>query len=72
MINHRRGKSCGKAGQKAPLEIASRFPLSHRTNNKINPYHPNQTGHFVCYENRTSLTMSALSNYFCAHFGVHS
>ena len=27
MINHRRGKSCGKAGQKAPLEIASRFPL---------------------------------------------
>jgi hypothetical protein len=24
------------------LEIASRFPLSHRPNNKTNPYHPNQ------------------------------
>ena len=30
----RRAKSCGKAGQKAPLEIASRFPLSHSHNNK--------------------------------------
>ena len=29
MTNHRRVKSCGKAGQKTPLEIASRFPLSH-------------------------------------------
>ena len=29
MIHHRRGKSCGKAGHKAPLEIASRLPLSH-------------------------------------------
>jgi len=29
MKNRRRGKSCGKAGQKTPLEIASRFPLSH-------------------------------------------
>ena len=29
MTNDRRGKSCGKAGQKAPLEIAKRFSLSH-------------------------------------------
>jgi hypothetical protein len=29
VTNHRRVKSCGKAGQKTPLEIASRFPLSH-------------------------------------------
>jgi hypothetical protein len=29
VTNHRRAKSCGKAGHKAPLEIASRFPLSH-------------------------------------------
>ena len=28
MTNHRRVKSCGKAGQKTPLEIAPRFPLS--------------------------------------------
>jgi len=29
----RRAKSCGKDGQKTPLEIASRFPLSHSFNN---------------------------------------
>lgn len=29
MTNRRRVKSCGKAGHKTPLEIASRFPLSH-------------------------------------------
>jgi hypothetical protein len=29
MKNRRRVKSCGKAGHKTPLEIASRFPLSH-------------------------------------------
>jgi hypothetical protein len=29
VTNHRRVKSCGKAGQKTPLEIAPRFPLSH-------------------------------------------
>lgn len=29
MKNRRRVKSCGKAGQKTPLEIASRFLLSH-------------------------------------------
>ena len=29
-------KSCGKAGRKTPLEIASRFPLSHSfRNNKL-------------------------------------
>jgi hypothetical protein len=26
---NRQARSCGKDGQKAPLEIASRFPLSH-------------------------------------------
>jgi hypothetical protein len=30
---NRRAKSCGKDGQKTPLEIASRFPLSHSFNN---------------------------------------
>ena len=29
MTTYRRVKSCGKAGHKSPLEIASRFPLSH-------------------------------------------
>jgi hypothetical protein len=29
----RRAKSCGKDGQRTPLEIASRFPLSHSVNN---------------------------------------
>jgi hypothetical protein len=29
----RRAKSCGKDGQRTPLEIASRFPLSHSFNN---------------------------------------
>jgi len=29
----RRAKSCGKDGQKTPLEIAPRFPLSHSFNN---------------------------------------
>jgi hypothetical protein len=29
----RRAKSCGKDGQTTPLEIASRFPLSHSFNN---------------------------------------
>jgi len=28
-----RAKSCGKDGQRTPLEIASRFPLSHSFNN---------------------------------------
>jgi len=30
---NRQGESCGKDGQKTPLEIASRFPLSHSFNN---------------------------------------
>jgi len=30
---NRRAKSCGKDGQRTPLEIASRFPLSHSFNN---------------------------------------
>ena len=29
MKNHRRAKSCGKAGQKAPWKSQERFPLSH-------------------------------------------
>ena len=29
MTNDRRGKSCGKAGLKAPLKITKRFSLSH-------------------------------------------
>jgi hypothetical protein len=29
----RRAKRCGKDGQRAPLEIVSRFPLSHIFNN---------------------------------------
>jgi len=29
----RRAKNCGKDGQRTPLEIASRFPLSHSFNN---------------------------------------
>ena len=29
MKTKRRAKSCGKAGPRTPLEIASRFPLSH-------------------------------------------
>jgi hypothetical protein len=29
----RRAKSCGKDGPRTPLEIASRFPLSHSFNN---------------------------------------
>ena len=33
MNNRRRAKSCGKDGQRTPLEIASRFPLSHSFNN---------------------------------------
>ena len=33
MNNDRRAKSCGKDGQRTPLEIASRFPLSHSFNN---------------------------------------
>ncbi|HEY6944802.1 MAG TPA: hypothetical protein VI431_06655, partial [Candidatus Acidoferrum sp.] len=41
-------------GRFAPLEIASRFPLSHSSNNKTNPYSQTQpdisramkTGHF--------------------------
>ncbi len=31
---NRRANGCGKDGQKTPLEIASRFPLSHSRNNK--------------------------------------
>ena len=35
VTNHRQVKSCGKAGQKAPLEIAPRFPLSHSHDDEI-------------------------------------
>jgi len=36
-MNHdRRAKNCGKDGQTTPLEIATRFPLSHSFNhNKL-------------------------------------
>jgi hypothetical protein len=33
MNTNRQAKSCGKDGQITPLEIASRFPLSHSFNN---------------------------------------
>jgi hypothetical protein len=33
MNTDRQAKSCGKDGQRTPLEIASRFPLSHSYNN---------------------------------------
>jgi hypothetical protein len=36
MKTKRRVKSCGKAGQKTPLEIASRFPLSHSSGDDDN------------------------------------